>query len=221
MLSHIAPRLLVRTTTLVASVSLLALSLSAPVMAKPQDGPPGQQNNQNNNNQNSMPPSVMNTIAGVLQNDPLGGYLWEYSVYGGKSPALSHWVLDICPDIFNDIIEGSVVGGPFEFRPESSPDPSFDDYDAIGLKFDSGTQDDQTKIYSFRTSQEWLPTTTTAFFKSGQNEKIQTGVIAPDCEMNGNPPPPPVVPEPGTMALLVCGCAPLAAGLRRRFRRQA
>jgi hypothetical protein len=205
MLSRIAPRLLARAAALAASASLLALSLAAPTMAMPPA---------------SMPPSVTNTVAGVLQGDPTGGYLWEYSVYGGKSPSLSHWVLDICENVFDDIIDGTVVGGPFEFRPVSDPDPSIDDFDAIGLKFDSGTTDDQTKIYSFRTHQDWLSTTTTAFFKAGPNDTMQTGVVAPGCELNEDPPPP-VVPEPGTMALLACGCAPLAARLRRRFRRQA
>jgi PEP-CTERM motif len=186
----------------VAAAGLMALSLATPVFATP---PP------------SLPPSVTNTAAGILQQD--GTYLWQYSVFAGQRPSLSHWVLDICEDVFDDIIPNSVVGGPIEFRDDEHPDPTTG---AFGLKFDSGGEDGQTLIYSFNTTQDWRceDHTTTAVFKAGRNVTTQEGVIAPCCETDGDHNPPPV-PEPGTLALLTTGCAPLLTALRRRWQSHA
>jgi hypothetical protein len=152
---------------------------------------------------------VTNVMAGVDQGD--GTYLWKYEVFGGQRPALSHWTLGICLDVFNSIVDNSVVGGPFEFSPASDPDPTTG---AIGLKFDSGTSDGQTKIYSFLVNQDWASTGVTATFKAGGNVTTQLNVLAPDCEMVT-----PVVPEPATLALLGIGGAPLLAATRRRVKR--
>src|SRR5438034_1314346 len=113
----------------VAATGVLAVSLATPTFAAP---PP------------SLPPSVINTIAGTQQMD--GNYLWQYQVFAGQRPALSHWVLDICEDVFDDIAPGSVVNGPIEFRDATHPDPPTG---ALGLKFDTGGNDGQTLIYSF------------------------------------------------------------------------
>src|ERR1051326_566148 len=158
----------------VAVTGVLALSHAAPSFAEPSP---------------SLPPSVINTVAGTLQMD--GDYLWQYSVFAGQRPSLSHWVLDICEDVFDDIVPGSVVGGPIEFRDAGHPDPSTG---AVGLKFSTGGNDGQTLIYSFETEKNWLPGTTTAVLKAGPDVPPQTDVIAPSCALGGTNPPP--VPEP-------------------------
>lgn len=127
-------RSLLRSTLCAAGVAAMSLSLAAKASADP---PP------------SLPPSVVNTIAGVQQGD--NTYLWEWSVFGGQRPSLSHWVLDICEDVFDDIVPNSVIGGPIEFRDAMNPDSSFNTLTAMGIKFDSGTEDNETKAYSFRT----------------------------------------------------------------------
>jgi hypothetical protein len=191
-------RSLLRSTLCAAGVAAMSLTLTTQASAVP---PP------------SLPPTVTNTTAGVLQGD--NTYLWEWSLFGGQQPSLSHWVLDICEEVFDDIVPNSVIGGPIEFRDAMNPDPAFNTLTAIGLKFDSGTEGGETKTYSFRTFTDWGACETTAFFKAGNNETFQEGVLAPCCDEEPNTPPA-ETPEPCTMALLAGGCAPLLLRRRRK-----
>ena len=171
---------------------LAAIAVSGPVLAAP---PP------------SLPPSVVVDKAGVKQVD--GNYLWQYEVFTGRRPSLSHWILGACDNVFNSVIGSSVIGGPIEF---DTPDPSTG---ANGMKFDASVAENTTVIYSFESSKDWAPTNLTATFKAGTIVTSQT-VVGPSCTLNPHDPHPPVTPEPGTLALLSLGSLPLLRVLRRR-----
>lgn len=177
-----------RGALVVATTAAAALVGAVPVHAR---GPPP-----------SLPPSVIQTThAGTPQSD--GTYLWEWKVFAGQKPSLSHWLLHVCEDIFDSVVAGSVVGGPLSYGYDGSTGET-------GLKFDSGGSDGQILFYSFKTTVNWQPEYVMATFKAGRNITNQEGALAPGCE-------PSPVPEPGTLALLAGG-APFLPRRRRRTR---
>jgi MYXO-CTERM domain-containing protein len=182
-----------RRLSLVGMVLPLAvIAVSGPVLATP---PP------------SLRPSIVVDKAGVKQAN--GNYLWQYEVFTGRRPSLSHWVLGVCDDVFNSVIGSTVIGGPIEF---DTPDPPTG---ANGIKFNASVVGNTTVIYSFETSKDWTPTNVIVTFKAGTKVTSQT-VLGPSCSLNPHDPNPPVTPEPGTLALVSLGGLPLLRTLRRR-----
>ena len=154
-----------------------------------------------------VPPSIINQIAGIEQTD--GTFLWQYQVTSGSSPALSHWVLSTCEDVFDSLVPGSVLGSSkIEFVTNDNKTG------ATGIKFDQGFSDGEVRTISFRLSEDWAPVTTTATMKSGQ-DVLHLSVIGPSCDLRTT-----AIPEAGTAQLALAAAAlPLSAMfLRRRCR---
>lgn len=155
--------------------------------------------------------SIVNQVAGIQQID--GTYLWQYQVTSGDRPAISHWVLSTCEDVFDSLVAGSLTGtSRIEFVIDDNKTGT------TGIKFDEGFSDGEVRTISFRLSEDWAPVTTTASMKSGQ-EVAHLSIIGPDCELRTT-----AVPESGTAELaLVAAALPLAAMVlrRRRNRRTA
>lgn len=148
-----------------------------------------------------FPPDISTTKVGELTPD--GFYNWEWDVFAGQQPALSHWVLiDLCDEVYGDIVAGSLYGGTnYEFGHD--PTTGHD-----GLKFEVELDDLGHGQFGFNTHTQWEPGLYDVAFKSGQLVTFQEDVVGPSCDPV-NPAP---APEPGSMALLGCG----ALGLLRR-----
>lgn len=152
-------------------------------------------------------PTITNSLAGVMT--PEGTYRWEWSVFGGQKPSLSHFVLiDICANVKADIVPDSFYGAPHEIG--SDPTTGY-----TGIKFEAELDDNEVELFGFETFQEWAPGTLDVAFKSGQNVTLQTDVLGPGCELAN--PYPPTTPEPASLALLGLGAAGIA---RQRLRRR-
>lgn len=151
-------------------------------------------------------PTITNSLAGVMT--PEGTYRWEWSVFGGQKPSLSHFVLiDICDNVKTDIVPDSFYGAPHEIG--SDPTTGY-----AGVKFEAELDDGETERFGFETFQQWEAGTLDVAFKSGGNITLQTDVLGPGCELAN--PYPPTTPEPGTLALLGLGAAGIARQRRRR-----
>jgi hypothetical protein len=162
--------------------------------------------------------NVVNTVPGTF-NATLGGYLWQYQVTSGSSPALSHWVLGICNNAFSDILPGSVGYTPglnpitgFVATPGSQITFGTDPTTALnGIKFDYGYNDGQIRYVRFVLTEDYEPAILTAKTKSGGD--VDTfSVVGPSCNVSVQQ-----IPEPGVLALLATGL-PLAVGVVRRRR---
>jgi len=163
------------------------------------------------------------TITPMDTGTPVGDdYLWKYSVTDTGPPAISHWDLGVCAQNFDAIksslVPGSVMvdgnplsegGGGYEWV---HPDPTTG---IIGLKFDDGFEEGETKTYSFLLDKNWNIGSFTSAIKAGQNITYQENVPAPGCTEQ-TPPPNGRVPEPGVLVLLFSGVPALGAMLRRR-----
>lgn len=157
----------------------------------------------------TTPPSIINQIAGLEQLD--GTYLWQYQITGGSQPALSHWVLSTCEDVFDSLVPGSVTGTDaskisFVINDQKTG--------ATGIKFDEGFDDGEVRTISFRLTEDWAPVTTTASMKSG-SDVLHLSVVGPSCEKT-------TAPEAGTAHLVLAAAAlPLSAMVLRRRRRKS
>lgn len=149
----------------------------------------------------TFPPDISTTQVGTPFGD--GTFLWEWDVFAGQKPALSHFVLiDLCDEVYADIVLGSLYGGTaYEF----GHDPTTS---ADGLKFEVDMDDLDHGRFGFRTHQAWEPGLLDVAFKSGQELYFQDNVVGPHCAS--------VVPEPGTMSLLGLGAMGLVGRPRRR-----
>jgi hypothetical protein len=158
--------------------------------------------------------NIVNTVPGTY-NPTLGGYLWQYQVQGGSSPALSHWVLGICQNAFSNIIPGSIGFTPglnpitgFVPTPpgqiEFGTDPTTN---LLGIKFDYGYNDGQLRYVRFVLDEQHDAVNLTAKAKSGQNINSFT-VVGPSCN--------PRIPEPGTLSLLALAAPGAVMFFRRR-----
>ena len=146
--------------------------------------------------------TIESLAAGTLQNN--GTYLWSYRVTSGSSPAISHWVLDMCPDTYASLVAGSVRGSTlYSF---TNPDPTTG---ATGISFDDGYRDGESRVVSFNLSRDWGVENGTATFKSGLQITSVAPIAAPGCS-------PGQVPEPTSLALLGLLGAPAMGFLRRR-----
>jgi hypothetical protein len=158
--------------------------------------------------------NIVNTVPGTYNSD-LGGYLWQYQVQGGSSPALSHWVLGICQNVFNDIMPGSIgytsgLNPITGFLPTPSGQIEFGTDPTtglFGLKFDYGYDDGELRYVRFVLDEDHEATTLTAKSKSGGN--INTfSVVGPSCSTR--------TPEPATLAMLSLAAPGAFVFLRRR-----
>jgi hypothetical protein len=163
--------------------------------------------------QDPVPPSIENTKAGV--SDGQGNFLWEWNVFFGAAPSLSHFVvIDLCDEVFEDIVPQSFFGSP---STEWGLDPTTGE---TGLKFDDIEGDDnESGLFGFKTENEWCAGPIDVVFKSGRDSIVYqttTGPICDPCERCQPCEPPAQTPEPATMALLGMGGLPLLAKFRRR-----
>lgn len=145
----------------------------------------------------SFPPDISTTKVGTPTQDGL--FQWEWDVFAGQKPALSHWVLmDLCADVYADIVPGSLYGGTnYEF----GPDPTTA---TTGLKFEVNLNDLGHGLFGFKTEKQWEPGLYDVAFKSGQNVTFQSNVVGPSCEEVPCEPPA-HAPEPATAGLLGLG----------------
>jgi len=123
-------------------------------------------------------------------------YVWTYKVTSGTSPAISHWVLEICQAIF-DHADGEVV------TVLTNPDPTLG---IIGVKFDDGFEDGEMRIVQIFLTAMAEVVEGDVGIKAGGDTYLGT-ITAPGCE----------IPEPATVILIGAGILGLATRRRTLF----
>lgn len=126
-------------------------------------------------------------------------YVWTYKVTSGSSPALSHWILNLCIDFYDHSSEPTVKQHYDEADPTTG---------AFGTKFDDEYVDGEmreVKIYMTKATIA-VETDLNVTTKAGHSQVYTGSILAPSCDE---------VPEPTTMALVAAGVLGMTARRRR------
>ncbi|RXT04355.1 LPXTG cell wall anchor domain-containing protein [Ammoniphilus sp. CFH 90114] len=97
--------------------------------------------------------------------------VWTYQVTGqGKGPDLSHWMLELCPDI-------EVIDASHAFELQNKPDPISG---LVGIKFEQPVKVDEAVEYTIRIKGNWEQELITASVK-GATDVNSFSVMGPGC----------------------------------------
>lgn len=144
--------------------------------------------------------SVLNIAAGEQQTD--GSYLWVYKVYAREYQDLNFWILGVDRPVYDSIVAGSLNGASSVSYVEKSGENLL-----TGIRFDGTVAKDESKVFSFKLDQNYVPNPDTkASFDGSAVLKYTTG------------PGTLSIPEPGTFSLTMLGLGALGCALIRRRR---
>lgn len=147
-----------------------------------------------------MAQSVLNIAAGEQQTD--GTYLWVYKVYAREYQDLNFWILGVDKPVYDSIVSGSINGASSVSYVQKSGENLL-----TGIRFDGTVAKDESKVFSFKLDQNYVPTPDTkASFDGSAVLKYTTG------------PGTLSIPEPGTLSLTILGLGALGCTLLRRRR---
>jgi hypothetical protein len=144
--------------------------------------------------------SVLNIAAGEKQSD--GSYLWVYKVYAREYQDLDFWILGVDRPVYDSIVAGSVNGTSEVSYVQKSGENLL-----TGIRFDGKVDKDESKVFSFKLDENYVPNPDTkASFDGSAVLKYTTG------------PGTLSIPEPGTLSLTLLGLGALGCTLIRRRR---
>lgn len=148
----------------------------------------------------SMAQSVLNIAAGEQQTD--GSYLWVYKVYAREYQDLDFWILGVDRPVYDSIVSGSINGASNVSYVNKSGENLL-----AGIRFDGTVNKDDSKVFSFKLNQNFVPNPDTkASFDGSAVLKYTTG------------PGTLSIPEPSTLALTLVGLGTLGCIVLRRRR---
>ena len=148
----------------------------------------------------AMAQSVLNIAAGEQQTD--GTYLWVYKVYAREYQDLNFWILGVDRPVYDSLVAGSLTGASNVSYVDKSGENLL-----AGIRFDGTVQKDESKVFSFKLDQNYVPNPDTkASFDGSAVLKYTTG------------PGTLSIPEPETLSLTLFGLGTLGYTLIRRRR---
>lgn len=148
----------------------------------------------------SMAQSVLNIAAGEQQTD--GSYLWVYKVYAREYQDLDFWILGVDRPVYDSIVSGSINGASNVSYVNKSGENLL-----AGIRFDGTVNKDESKVFSFKLNQNYVPNPDTkASFDGSAVLKYTTG------------PGTLSIPEPGTLTLTLLGLGAFGCIVRRKRR---
>lgn len=148
----------------------------------------------------AMAQSVLNIAAGEQQTD--GTYLWVYKVYAREYQDLNFWILGVDRPVYDSLVAGSLTGASNVSYVDKSGENLL-----AGIRFDGKVEKDESKVFSFKLDQNYVPNPDIkASFDGSAVLKYTTG------------PGTLSIPEPGTLSLTLFGLGTLGYTLIRRRR---